>query len=172
MDQGGVKLPVPNLGSNEGDRKMEASGTRTSGVHEPTTWALGLEERLVGVTKDHDIGVGEDPPEPKGGGSMGGEVPVDHLKPEPLEGDLGRLGKAVPNLPSIGVPMDGGDRSQRLKFDEEVQGTQVSGVEDVIHPFESRDGFLSQQPVGIGQNAEFQVHRVRIRPPGRGARPG
>lgn len=56
----------------------------------------------------------------------------------------------------IGIPFDGGNRRNRFEFPQNGIGTNVPGVEDVVHIFKNIKNGRTQKAVGVGDDADFE----------------
>ncbi len=66
----------------------------------------------------------------------------------------GDLGQATADVESIGIPEHGGDRSQGLKLSEEIEGSQISRMKDVIHLGKGIEDLGPEQAMGICDHAQ------------------
>ena len=73
---------------------------------------------------------------------------------ESVQLDHGDLGQATADLGSISVAEHGGDRSEGLKVSEQIERSQISRVQNVIHLGKGIEDLGPEQPVGISDHAQ------------------
>src|SRR5215203_6662918 len=92
-------------------------------------------------------------------------VTVGHHDVESIELKSGNERKTALELTAVRVTVDGRDRSQSLKFGQDTWMTNISSMEDVVHPVKGLENFRPEQAMGVRNDAE--PHRCRALAPKR-----
>ena len=89
----------------------------------------------MGVAVDDDLRLRKGGVQLVGGGRTElvavGDDDVKAVEAEPCD-----LGKPLADFPAVGVPLDGGDRGDRLELRQQPRPPDIPSVEDVVHAFE------------------------------------
>jgi hypothetical protein len=137
----------------DGGWQAEAPVPRTAWIHDGHDHIHNREQRAVGMTIDNDLSERECRVEPlRGWGAK--LVAMGHDDVEALQLELGHLRQPPTDVLSIGIAIHRGDRGQGLEFGEQINWTQVTGVEDVIYFGERAEYFRTQQAMGVRDDSK------------------
>jgi hypothetical protein len=121
-----------------GRRKPESAVTRSTRIHHGHDHIDDREERPVGVTIDQDIGVWECGVEPcrRRGTKL---IAVGDHNVETFQSNSRDLRQPATHVIIVGVAVYRCNRGQGLELGQEMDGAQVTGVNDMIHFLEGSE---------------------------------
>lgn len=136
----------------DGGRPTETPVTRASRVHEQDPINFS-DERLVRVAVHDGREVGVplhqilDP-------WRAPLMPVDDGKLMAYPFELDFLGRDLPNVPTIDIPVDSVDRCYDLELGEDPRVAHIACVYDLLHTFEGGINLVPKKPVRVGDETD------------------